>query len=165
MQQQFVVPQFLDVEPKIIGPVTGRQFLILMATSLLIFILYSLSPSIILAVILNLPVLLFGLALAFYRPNGVAMHFFLLNMLQTLRKPGIRIWDKTLSDSDIRTIMKKAEEPVIEPEYIPRKPPLEYSRLSELTLVVNTGGKYESESEDNLDLSTRQSYGKKDSTK
>lgn len=165
MQQQFVVPQFLDVEPKIIGPITGRQFLILMATFFINFILYSLAPSLPVAVIINLPVLMFGLLLAFYRPNGVAMHFFLLNILQTIRKPGIRVWDKTLTDDDIRTIMKKAEEPVIAPEIIPRKKPLEYSRLSELTLVVNTGGMYEADMDDYSDLSTNPSYGKQESTK
>ena len=31
MRNQFVVPQFLDVEPKIIGPITLRQFLIMVA--------------------------------------------------------------------------------------------------------------------------------------
>ncbi|KKS92044.1 MAG: hypothetical protein UV69_C0039G0006, partial [Parcubacteria group bacterium GW2011_GWE2_43_12] len=28
--QQFVVPQFIDVEDKIIGPITVRQFIIIM---------------------------------------------------------------------------------------------------------------------------------------
>jgi hypothetical protein len=30
--QQFVVPQFIDVEDKIIGPISVRQFLTLMVT-------------------------------------------------------------------------------------------------------------------------------------
>ena len=38
--QQFTVPQFIDVEPKIIGPITTRQFLIFLGAALLIFLFY-----------------------------------------------------------------------------------------------------------------------------
>ena len=34
--QQFTVPQFIDVEPKIIGPITTRQFLIFLAAGLML---------------------------------------------------------------------------------------------------------------------------------
>ena len=41
--QQFVVPQFIDVEDKVIGPVTVRQFLILLVGGGVLFIAYRLS--------------------------------------------------------------------------------------------------------------------------
>ena len=40
--QQFTVPQFIDVEPKIIGPITARQFLIFLGAALFIFLFYKL---------------------------------------------------------------------------------------------------------------------------
>ncbi len=36
--QQFVVPQFIEVEDKIFGPITIRQFLILLGAFVLIFL-------------------------------------------------------------------------------------------------------------------------------
>jgi len=38
--QQFTVPQFIDVEDKILGPITIRQFLILLVGCIVIFISY-----------------------------------------------------------------------------------------------------------------------------
>jgi adenosylhomocysteinase len=40
---QFTVPQFIDVEDKIFGPITTRQFLILLATGLILFIAFKLA--------------------------------------------------------------------------------------------------------------------------
>ena len=40
--QQFTVPQFIDVEDKIIGPITTRQFVIMLAGFTLIGISYKL---------------------------------------------------------------------------------------------------------------------------
>ena len=37
---QFIVPQFIDVEDKIIGPVTTRQFVVLLAAGAMIVIDY-----------------------------------------------------------------------------------------------------------------------------
>ncbi len=41
--QQFVVPQFIDVEAKILGPLTVRQFLIFLFGFGLIFIVFKLA--------------------------------------------------------------------------------------------------------------------------
>ena len=41
--EQITVPQFLDVEDRIIGPITVRQFVILLVGSGLIFAAYKLS--------------------------------------------------------------------------------------------------------------------------
>jgi hypothetical protein len=36
------------------------------------------------------------LIIAFFKINGMPIHFFFLNLLQTLRKPRLRIWQKEL---------------------------------------------------------------------
>ena len=43
--QQFTVPQFIDFEDKIIGPITTRQFLILMGGFVAIALCYAIFDS------------------------------------------------------------------------------------------------------------------------
>lgn len=142
-QNQFVVPQFLDVESKIIGPITARQFLIMLGVLLVEFVIYRVFLNLFIVLALGVPILALGLMFSFAKVNGQPFHFIVLNFIQTFRKPHLRIWDKTLSDSDIRTFLQTVEEEVVAPPV--RKAPLERSRLNELTLVVNTGGVYASD--------------------
>lgn len=145
MAQQFVVPQFLDVEAKIIGPITGRQFVIMLVTLGSEFIIYSIFLNIAVVIILGLPVLVMGIIFAFAKVNGQPFHFIVLNMVQTLRRPSLRVWDKGLSDAELKQFIKKEEEKPPEPPK--RKAALTSSRLSEVSLVVNTGGVYRPEDE------------------
>ena len=43
MDQRFIVPQFIDAEDKILGPITVRQFIIMIVGGLLIFAAYKLA--------------------------------------------------------------------------------------------------------------------------
>jgi len=140
--EKFVVPQFIDVEAKIIGPITARQFIIVLVFGFLIFISYRLFELIIFIPI-ALVLLVAGGTLAFFKVNGMPFHFFLLNIVQTLKKPNLRIWDKRLSDAEVKAHTKKEE--VKAAPVPPKKEPLTTSRLSELTLTVNTGGLYKPE--------------------
>ena len=145
MPEQFVVPQFLDVEPKVIGPITIRQFIILIVLALIEFIIYRVFLNILVVIGLGIPILFLGLVLAFAKFNGQPAHFIILNMVQTLRRPGMRVWDKVLTTAEIKArIVKEKEAPPPPP---PSKAPLSRSRLSEMSLVVNTGGVYRPEEE------------------
>ncbi len=136
---KFTVPQFIDAEDKIIGPITTRQFIILIITAIIMFITYSLA-SFTLFVILGILELVFGGVIAFVKINGQPFHYFLLNLVQTFSKPRIRVWDKQLSDSELKAIIK-APPPKPAPKRL-IKERVETNKLSELTLVVNTGGVY-----------------------
>lgn len=140
-RNQFVVPQFLDVEPKIIGPVTLRQFLIMLGTLLLEFMIYRIFLNVFVVIALGVPVLAIGAAFAFARVNGQPFHYVVLSFVQTMRRPSKRVWDKTLKVADLRMFLKKAEVEIVIEKAV--KKPLERSRLSELSMVVNTGGVYE----------------------
>ncbi|MDP2631146.1 MAG: PrgI family protein [Candidatus Uhrbacteria bacterium] len=144
-QTQFVVPQFLDVESKIIGPITGRQFAILLGVLLFEFIIYRVFLNLLAILGLGIPVLVVGIVFAFAKVNGQPFHYIALNMIQTLRRPGFRVWDKSQTDAEIKARIMKEEEPL--PPAPKLKAPLERSRLSEMSLVVNTGGVYTPESE------------------
>lgn len=66
---EYQVPQFIEVEDKIIGPLTLKQFIYLAGGSGLCVIFFSYVP-IIFAFLLSAPVAAFAVALAFYKING-----------------------------------------------------------------------------------------------
>lgn len=143
MPNQFVVPQFLDVEPKIFAFITMRQFLILLGVLVLEFAVYRIFLNILYVILFGVPILAIGLMFAFAKVNGQPFHFIVLSFIQTWQKPRLRMWDKTLNDQDLRVFLETVDEEIAPPPV--RKAPIERSRLNELTLVVNTGGVYESE--------------------
>lgn len=147
MPQQFVVPQNIDSEPKLLGPITPRQFLIIFAAVLLCALLKVLL-SFALFIAASIPIAIIALVIAFVKINGQSFHYFILNIIQTLKKPKVRVWQKNLSDDYLRQFtqkeVKKEEEKFVRKEFIGK------SRLNELSLIVNTGGAYQPESDDIL---------------
>jgi len=135
--QQFTVPQFIDVENQIIGPITTRQFMILLAGAIIIAISYKLvdfSLFVTIAVI----VLIICATLAFVKINGRPFHLFVLNIIQTWRRPGIRIWN-----NQARVNEQPEKVTIISSSYKAVAPrPYKKSRLAELALIVDTKGRY-----------------------
>jgi len=134
---KFVVPQFIDIEPKIIGPVTPRQFLILVVTGGAIFVAYKLSDFS-LFIVEAVFILALGGIVAFLKINGLPLHYFILNISQTIRKPMLRIWRK---DFILVRELQLKEKHKVAPPPIPRKS-LSIARLSNLSLLVDTGGMF-----------------------
>lgn len=66
---QYQVPQFIEIEDKIFGPLTLKQFLYLAGGGGICLILFTLLP-LWLAIPLMIPVAAFAAALAFYQVNG-----------------------------------------------------------------------------------------------
>jgi len=65
---EYQVPQFIEVENKIVGPLTLRQFIYLAGAGGLCVVFFAFMNTV-LAVILSLPVAALGAALAFYKVN------------------------------------------------------------------------------------------------
>ncbi len=138
--KQFLVPQFIEVEPRVIGPVTVRQFIISLVGTGLIFLAYKFFDFwtfIVSAVILFA---IFG-TVAFLKINGRPFHFFLLNLIETWRRPTIRTWSKVLSLAEVKQLAR-ADQPIAVVAAKPGKRLMSSSHLEELSLVVNTGGAY-----------------------
>jgi hypothetical protein len=142
MPQQFVVPQFIDVEDKIIGPITTRQFLIILGTALILFITYKILRFLYF-ILTGLPIAGVAATFAFARVNGAPFHLFFLNVLQTARRPKARVWYKDETDAELRAMM--AAPPAAPAKINESKETVSTSRLQELTLVANTGGVYNPE--------------------
>lgn len=138
--QQFVVPQFIDVEDKIIGPVTTRQFIIMLAGFLIIGVSYKLFDFS-LFITFGIFVFIISGVIAFLKINGRPFHFFILNLFQTVKRPKLRVWH-ALSVMPDYGLEKKIYS-------LPSKaaPEKHYttSRLAELSLIVDTRGAYRGE--------------------
>ncbi len=140
--QQFVVPQFIEVEDKIFGPITTRQFLIILAAGTLIFLAYRFGD---LALFIFTVVVVGGSAamLAFAKVNGQNFHYFLLNIIQTLRKPSLRVWQKSYTKEELNYLRKLgATKPEVKEVAVV---PVKRERIRDLALLVNTGGFYKPE--------------------
>ncbi len=142
MPDKYVVPQFIDNEDKILGPITVRQFLVLMAATAALFISYKLAPSMLVFVLLAL--LICGLAgtFGFLKIHTQPFHLFFINFLASQIRPGLRVWDKELTNDQLLEFMSLDKVTGAEVEVRNMKERPTSSRLRDLTLVVNTGGVY-----------------------
>jgi len=143
--QQFTVPQFIDVEDKIIGPVTARQFIIMLSGFLLMAICYKIFDFSLFVMAGILIILTFG-TFAFVKINGRPFHFFTLNLIQTLKRTRLRAWNhllgKTEADYEIE------EDRQTKQISLPLARRYSASRLAELSLIVDTKGAYKGEADD-----------------
>ena len=67
---QFQVPQFIEIEDKIFGPLTLKQFLYLAGGAGASVALFLYIPYKIISIILIIPIIAFSLALTFYKINN-----------------------------------------------------------------------------------------------
>ena len=137
--QQFTVPQFIDVEDKIIGPITARQFLIMLSGFMLIAVCYKIFSF---NLFLGLGILIFAISgvFAFFKVNGMPFHFFVLNFSQTTVRPGTRVWNHEFGKEQVTSF---EEQKIISYKNEDRpKRNFTTSRLSELALIVDTQGSY-----------------------
>lgn len=139
---QYTVPQFIDNEDKIIAFITVRQFLIMIVSAILMAVCYALlrfayfvGASVFIALLTGI--------LAFVKVNGRPFHFFLISYIERLKKPNVRVWNKELTDSELRMYIERKKEE--KAEELVARPRFTTSQLSQLSLVVDTGGAYTGE--------------------
>lgn len=139
--QKFIVPQFIDIESKIFGPITTRQFLIMLIGLMFGFVSYKLSDF----SLFILEVSIIGIAtvaFAFVKVNSAPFHVFLLNYIKTMKSAKIRIWKR---QPYIQQTKKQVEENINDNQPVVNKRQFSASRLSELSLIIDTGGAYHGE--------------------
>jgi len=140
MPNQFVVPQFIDVEDKILGPISVRQFIIVLGGMGLLVgayqLLLKLANQLALFVISAFGILAAVLMFAFIKVNGRPFHLFVLNVLQSVKNPHLRIWNNQQGE----VIQYRKEPPP--PPPLPTKQSLTRTNLAKLALLVDTGGAY-----------------------
>ncbi len=140
MPNQFVVPQFIDVEDKILGPISVRQFIIVLGGTGLVVglyqLLYKLANQTGLFILSAFGVIVGVVLFAFVKVNSRPFHLFVLNVLQSVKNPHLRIWNNQVAE----TLQYRKEPPP--PPPLPTKQPLTKTNLAKLALLVDTGGAY-----------------------
>jgi len=91
---QFQVPQNIDMEDKIIGPLTLIQFLYLLVGGIIDYLLFISFGANFIFWIIGLPVAIFALALAFLKIQDQPLAHFVRAGLVYLRRPKTRLWKR-----------------------------------------------------------------------
>lgn len=124
---QFQVPQFIDIEDKIFGPFSFKQFLYLLGGAGGAFVLYRTLP-IFIAIPLIIPVLALAGALTFYKVNGKPFVFILQSYFTYLFQSKLYVWKmRTVKKGDKKQMVETSD---METNYIPK---LSSSKLKDIS--------------------------------
>jgi hypothetical protein len=134
------VPQYIDVEDKIIGPITAKQlgWLIGMGVTLLMMWSFLDKPTFFLT---GIPFAFLILAFAFYRPYGQTFGSFVVNGFYFMFRPKIFIWKRI--PEKIQTVAHIRKEASVSSSQNQKR--LTYDELKSLSAVVDSDGKQSNE--------------------
>lgn len=122
---RYQVPQFIEVEDKIIGPLTIKQFVYLVGGAGMSFIIYTYLPLIV-AIVLIAVIIPLSLALAFYKINNKPFIDFMESAFVYYTKQNLYIWRKEKREIEQMETKDTTENQI----YVPR---LSDSKLKELS--------------------------------
>lgn len=122
---KYQVPQFIEVEDKIVGPLTIRQFVYVVGGAGMSFIAYTYLPLVI-ALFFIAIISAFSLALAFYKVNNKPFIDFLESAFTFYTKKNLYIWKK----EEKKPVKTETQEQTPNQVYVPK---LSDSRLKELS--------------------------------
>lgn len=125
---RYQVPQFIEVEDKIFGPLTLKQFLYLAGAGGVGLIFFTLFPTY-LAVVMTLPFAALGLALAFYRPNDRPFIEAAEHAMGYLLSRRLYLWRQPSPGREARP-EERPQAPLVVPK-------INESKLSDLTWSLN----------------------------
>jgi hypothetical protein len=126
------VPQFVDIEDRIVGPLTAKQLGWLALGGVILLVLWSLL-SIGAFIVSAVFVAILFVGLAFYRPYNQPLLSFILSSVGFLFRPKMYIW-KRLPDKEIRKAAVKEEAPaIIQKKSIDEEKIQEISKLLDIT--------------------------------
>jgi len=113
MQHQ--VPQFIEVEDKIFGPLTFKQFLYLVGSGGATFFIFKILPFFF-AILVSAPIVALGLALAFYKMNNRPFIEILEASFQYIMGGKLYIWKKEPKKQENKVVVENQADSL----YIPR---------------------------------------------
>lgn len=122
---RYQVPQFIEIEDKVIGPFTVKQFIYVVGGAGLSFVLYTFLPTYLAFPLIGFVALL-SAALAFYKVNNKPFIDFLESAFLYYTKDNLYIWKKEDKPIESTTTVKKDARQV----FVPR---LADSKLKDLT--------------------------------
>jgi hypothetical protein len=142
---RYQVPQFINIEDKIFGPLTLKQFLYVAGGSALAFIIWNALPSFI-AIFFAVPVGIFFFALAFYQYNDRPFIYTVEGAFKYFFTDKLYIWKKEdkKPKKQAEVVTKEAEKMNI--------PKLSDSKLKELSWSLDINNSTDNKPKDNLKI-------------
>jgi len=104
---RFEVPQFIEVEDKIFGPFTWKQFVYLAGGGGILFTLYLFLPFV-LFLVFAVPIGVFVAALAFYPVNSRPFSVFLESVVTYFSKTKLYLWKKQDKEPAAQSAQKES---------------------------------------------------------
>ncbi len=123
---RFQVPQFIDVEDKIFGPLTFKQFIYVAGAIGLCVVFFTFLNKFV-ALLLSVPVVAFGVALAFYKMNNQPFIQMVENFFHYSLSSKLYLWQKEEKAPVAKTAM---EQKPLNQVYVPK---LSESKLRDLS--------------------------------
>ena len=90
---RFEVPQFIEIEDKIFGPLTWKQFIYVAGGGGLAAVFFFFTPFIVF-ILFGIPIAVFTFALSFYQVNNRPFSYFLESAVNYLRGTKLYLWRK-----------------------------------------------------------------------
>lgn len=135
------VPQYIDVEDKVAGPLTAKQLGWMIVMGIILFIMWSMLPKIA-AIIAAIPVVLIFVALAFYKPYGQPLGSFVMFGVLYFFKPKFYIWKRAVEKIELPHSISKVETKAKMDNSNKEKM---LSNVSELAMIMDSDGKEKNE--------------------
>ena len=104
----FNVPQFIDIEDRIVGPLTAKQLGWLSLGGVLLLVLFNFLDTSAFAIACIIVGIIFG-ALAFYRPYNVSLISFIGSSISFIFRPRLYIWKRMTEN--LKTTVSHAKKP------------------------------------------------------
>lgn len=104
---QYKIPQNIDMEDKIVGPFTMKQFIYLLVSGFIVYSWWNFSntfispPPIVIFVPLGVPVGILGISFALLKINDRPFEFFILSMIKFIFSPKQRVWREGYQPPDV----------------------------------------------------------------
>jgi hypothetical protein len=135
---QYKVPQKIDLEDKIIGPLTLKQFIYLLAGGMVDYMILSTTKSSFGGWVLIVLVSIVALCFAFVQIEEQPFSYLVSNLLSYVLRPKLRLWDKRSKVAPNVEFKNKKEDKSNQP--LIKKPEEVKSSLEALSQVLDTHG-------------------------
>lgn len=133
---QYKVPQRIDMEDKIIGPFTMKQFVVLLTGGMITYATIK-AGNVIAIVFIGVPVTILTLCLTFIKVQDQPFSKFLFSALLYMIKPKRRAWIK---DWHLEGISQSVVKPSEKKEVKRESKHIERAQLEELSKILDSRG-------------------------
>lgn len=127
------VPQFIDIEDRIVGPLTAKQLLWMFAMGGVLLILWATIDNKINFFMIGIPVSLAFVALAFYRPYGQPLSKFIVAAFLFTIKPKVYFWRR-----EIALERKTKIKPIKNADFSQEKKKIKQDELHKLSEILDS---------------------------